>query len=75
MIFYFRENLPGPPQNVRVEFIDAHSVYILWDPPVKNPHTVEQYRVLWKPIDVSNSHRQKIDTADTRLKLSDLKGM
>ncbi|XP_023310369.1 Ig-like and fibronectin type-III domain-containing protein 1 isoform X2 [Anoplophora glabripennis] len=68
-----RENLPGPPQNVRVEFIDAHSVYILWDPPLKNPHTVEQYRVLWKPIDVSNSHRQKIDTADTRLKLPDLK--
>jgi hypothetical protein len=60
MIFFFRleaksclfesylccvsDRLPGPPQNVHVELIDAHSVRVRWDPPVKNPNTVELYR-------------------------------
>lgn len=38
------DKLPGPPQNVQVEPIDSHSVRVKWDPPVKNPHTVEVYR-------------------------------
>ncbi|KAJ8939828.1 hypothetical protein NQ318_013047 [Aromia moschata] len=65
--------LPGPPQNVRIEFIDAHSIYLVWDPPLKNPHTVEQYRVFWRSIDSTSSHRHKGDTSDTRLKITDLK--
>ncbi|XP_050297664.1 Ig-like and fibronectin type-III domain-containing protein 1 [Anthonomus grandis grandis] len=68
-----RDKLPGPPQNIRVEFIDAHSVYLLWDPPVKNPHTVEMYRVFWRPVDSPNRSSQKGDTSETKLKISNLK--
>ncbi|XP_030759730.1 Ig-like and fibronectin type-III domain-containing protein 1 isoform X2 [Sitophilus oryzae] len=68
-----RDKLPGPPQNIRVEFIDAHSVYILWDPPLKNPHTVEMYRVFWRPVDSKNKSSQKGDTPDTKLRISELK--
>ena len=38
------DRLPGPPQNVHVDVIDPHSVRVRWDPPVKNPNTVEMYR-------------------------------
>ncbi|XP_019771440.1 Ig-like and fibronectin type-III domain-containing protein 2 isoform X3 [Dendroctonus ponderosae] len=68
-----RDKLPGPPQNVQVKFIDAHSVFITWDPPVKNPHTVEMYRVFWRPVDSPNKSSQKNDTADTKLQIHDLK--
>jgi hypothetical protein len=68
-----REKLPGPPQNVRVEYIDSHSVNILWDPPIKNPHTVEMYRVFWRLIDSQGKSGQKGDTSETHLKISDLK--
>lgn len=44
MIIIFAAKLPGPPQNVRVEILDSHSVLVKWDPPLKNPHTVEVYR-------------------------------
>ncbi|KAJ8984657.1 hypothetical protein NQ317_015748 [Molorchus minor] len=69
------KKLPGPPQHLRIEFIDPHSIYLIWDPPVKNPHTVEQYRVFWRSLDsaLHNQHRQKMDTSDTRLKITDLK--
>ncbi|KAJ3623708.1 hypothetical protein MTP99_017378 [Tenebrio molitor] len=68
-----REKLPGPPQNVRVEYIDSHSVNILWDPPIKNPHTVEMYRVFWRLIDSQGKSGQKGDTSETHLKITDLK--
>lgn len=43
--FYrFPDKLPGPPVNVRVENTDAHTVTVKWDPPTKNPQTVEVYR-------------------------------
>ncbi|GLH02720.1 Ig-like and fibronectin type-III domain-containing protein C25G4.10 [Gryllus bimaculatus] len=43
-----RDRLPGPPLDVRVEHVDAHSVRLLWDPPAKNPAAAEMYRVLWR---------------------------
>ncbi|KAF7279649.1 hypothetical protein GWI33_006881 [Rhynchophorus ferrugineus] len=67
-----RDKLPGPPQNIRIEFIDAHSVYLMWDPPLKNPSTVEMYRVFWRPVDSSNRPSQKDDTPDNKLKITDL---
>lgn len=72
--FYSREKLPGPPQNVRIEPIDSHSVYIIWDPPIKNPHTVELYRVFWRPVDSSTKQLQKGDTAETQFEIANLKG-
>lgn len=43
-ILYFLDKLPGPPVNVRVENTDAHTIMVKWDPPAKNPQTVEVYR-------------------------------
>ncbi|XP_066906093.1 Ig-like and fibronectin type-III domain-containing protein 1 [Halyomorpha halys] len=67
-----RDRLPGPPQNVRVERIDDHSVLVRWDPPLKNPHTVEMYRVFWRPAN-SKSPAYKNDSKTTSLKISSLK--
>lgn len=73
----FHENqdkLPGPPQNARTEFIDAHTVKIVWDPPAKNPHTVEIYRVIWRPLDGTEEKPvYKNDTPETSLLLTNLK--
>ncbi|RZF43428.1 hypothetical protein LSTR_LSTR001689 [Laodelphax striatellus] len=67
-----RDKLPGPPQNVRVEHRDLHSVIIHWDIPVKNPHTVEMYRVFWRQSGV-RTIPQKNDTKVTSLILTGLK--
>lgn len=67
-----RDRLPGPPQNVRVEPIDAHSVLIRWDPPIKNPHTVEMYRVFWRQVGV-RIQPVKNDSRDTSLRITGLK--
>lgn len=67
-----RDKLPGPPQNVRVEPIDAHSVNVIWDPPVKNPHTVEMYRIFWKLVDSNGQPAQRFDTPDTHFKIGGL---
>ncbi|XP_039279825.1 Ig-like and fibronectin type-III domain-containing protein 2 [Nilaparvata lugens] len=67
-----RDKLPGPPQNVRVEHRDLHSVIIHWDIPVKNPHTVEMYRVFWRQSGV-RTIPQKNDTKVTSLIVSGLK--
>ncbi|KAK4873942.1 hypothetical protein RN001_013302 [Aquatica leii] len=67
-----RDKLPGPPQNVRIEHIDAHSVNVLWDPPVKNPHTVEMYRIFWRLADSEGKPAQRFDIPDTHFKISGL---
>ena len=67
------DKLPGPPQNLHVEVLDSHSARILWDPPVKNPHTVEMYRVFWRNVDSDNKVLLKNDTAETFMKIDSLK--
>jgi len=44
LLLNFADKLPGPPINVRVENTDAHTITVKWDPPAKNPQTVEVYR-------------------------------
>lgn len=66
-----RDRLPGPPQNVRVEHTDGHSVKVSWDPPIKNPHTVQMYRVFWRQE--GERFASKNDTNETKLIISDLK--
>ncbi|CAH1112848.1 unnamed protein product [Psylliodes chrysocephalus] len=68
-----REKLPGPPQNVHVDFIDSHSVNINWDAPNKNPHTVELYRVMLKSSDPHSKENYKEDTPTTHIKFENLK--
>ncbi|XP_034250543.1 Ig-like and fibronectin type-III domain-containing protein 1 [Thrips palmi] len=67
-----RDKLPGPPQNVQVEPIDSHSVRVKWEPPVKNPHTVEVYRVFFRQ-QAAGSKALKNDTKATSVILTGLK--
>lgn len=53
----FQENLnrlPGPPQNVILEKILGEEVTVSWNPPIKNPNSVEGYRVFWHSADYNN---------------------
>lgn len=68
-----RDKLPGPPQNVHVQIIDTHSAKIMWDPPIKNPHTVEMYRVFWRLVDSDLRTSLKSDTPDTFAIITQLK--
>ncbi|KAK9739714.1 Fibronectin type III domain [Popillia japonica] len=68
-----KDKLPGPPQNIRVDIIDSHSVKIMWDPPIKNPHTAEMYRVYWRLVDTDAKSSLKRDTPNTYFSLSELK--
>lgn len=68
-----RDKLPGPPQNVRITTTGTHSVKVSWDPPVKNPHTVELYRVFWRMVDSPGKSSMKNDTADTEIAINNLK--
>lgn len=54
-----------------MEPIDGHSVYVKWDPPIKNPHTVVMYRVFWRQV--GSRTPLKNDTKETRLKITGLK--
>ncbi|XP_060866861.1 Ig-like and fibronectin type-III domain-containing protein 1 [Metopolophium dirhodum] len=67
-----RDKLPGPPTNVRLENVDAHTITVKWDPPAKNPQTVEVYRVFWRRVG-NNSPPEKNDTKETSMKISGLK--
>lgn len=55
---------------MHVEPIDSHSVRVKWDPPVKNPHTVEVYRVFYRQIGLKPL---KNDTMATSVVLTGLK--
>ncbi|XP_063243751.1 Ig-like and fibronectin type-III domain-containing protein 1 isoform X2 [Bacillus rossius redtenbacheri] len=68
-----RDRLPGPPQNVAVEVIDAHSVRVKWEPPVKNPSKVEMYRVFWRQHMGGARVPLKNDTEATSLVIKGLK--
>eukprot|EP00102_Acyrthosiphon_pisum_P023276 XP_016660486.1 PREDICTED: Ig-like and fibronectin type-III domain-containing protein 2 [Acyrthosiphon pisum] len=67
-----RDKLPGPPTNVRLENVDTHTITVKWDPPAKNPQTVEVYRVFWRRVG-NNSPPEKNDTKETSMKISGLK--
>ena len=43
-----RYTLPGTPRNIRVTPLSSNSAKATWDPPVKNPDTVELYRILYR---------------------------
>lgn len=68
-----RDKLPGPPQNVRVVPVDTHTVKVIWDPPVKNPSTVESYMVFWRLVEhTKRTQTKKNDTVDTYLEIGNL---
>lgn len=66
-----RDKLPGPPMNIHADVIDSSSVKITWNPPTKNPHTVEMYRVIWRVVGQRSA--MKNDTSNTTIVISGLK--
>lgn len=42
--------LPGPPVNVQVKQMKTNMLEIHWEPPEKNPDSVQWYRVFWRPV-------------------------
>ncbi|XP_055384146.1 Ig-like and fibronectin type-III domain-containing protein 1 isoform X3 [Condylostylus longicornis] len=46
-----RDRLPGPPLNLAATVISDSEVLIRWDPPIKNPHVVDGYRVFYHEAD------------------------
>lgn len=58
---------------MRVEHIDQHSVNIVWDAPVKNPQSVEMYRVFWRLIDEDTNSAKKMETPDRHFRIEELK--
>lgn len=77
-----RDRLPGPPQNLAVQIMSNEEVLVRWDPPVKNPHTVEGYRVFWHDLDPSTENfsnvinglgTSRLDAKETTIKLDGLR--
>jgi hypothetical protein len=80
----FQENqnrLPGPPQNVMLQKILDDQVLVKWDPPTKNPSSVEGYRVFWHSADYRNENltsalsglgTSRLDAKETTIKISGL---
>ncbi|XP_026478463.1 Ig-like and fibronectin type-III domain-containing protein 2 [Ctenocephalides felis] len=66
-----RDRLPGPPQNVAVRPLSEDAIEVHWDPPIKNPHAVEMYRVFWREESQRGSHRN--DTPFTNMMVNGLK--
>ncbi len=81
----FQENvnrLPGPPRNLKLEKLSDDEILVRWDPPVKNPKTIEGYRVFWHEADVNSdnfsnviqgSNTTKLDAKDTSIKIGGLR--
>lgn len=46
-----RDRLPSPPLNLAVMVVSNSEVLIKWEPPKKNAHMVEGYRVYWHEVE------------------------
>ncbi|XP_065582217.1 Ig-like and fibronectin type-III domain-containing protein 1 [Artemia franciscana] len=66
-----RDRIPGPPTNIKVQVVSSGTAQISWDPPLKNPGTVELYRVFWRPVGSAESGRN--DTKEKSITINDLK--
>lgn len=74
-----RDRLPGPPLNLIVWVISQQEAIIKWDPPMKNPHMVEGYRVYWHELEAVSDDLLagygtfRADTKDLSIRISDLR--
>lgn len=57
-----KDLLPGPPQNLHVIRINNSAARVMWDPPLKNPHTVDYYKVTWKKTSPGRSIKYHNET-------------
>ncbi|XP_037904934.1 Ig-like and fibronectin type-III domain-containing protein 1 isoform X1 [Hermetia illucens] len=59
-----RDRLPGPPQNLVVTVVSESEVLVRWDPPIKNPHVVDGYRIFY--------HKAEGETEDLVTKVNSI---
>lgn len=77
-----RDRLPGPPLNPVVWVISQSEAIVKWDPPMKNAHMVEGYRIYWQEVETLNNDSMhsitgygsfRVDTKDLSIRISDLR--
>lgn len=65
-----QDELPGPPLHVQIVSDSESTARVTWEPPVKNPDTVELYRVFWRPL--GQRAARKNDTSQTDITIAGL---
>ena len=78
-----RDRLPSPPLNLAVQILTNDEVLISWEPPIKNAHVVNGYRVYLHEADpvtdeirlnnINGFGTHRVDTTDRFLRIGELK--
>lgn len=78
-----RDRLPSPPMNLSILPISNSEVLIKWEPPKKNAHMVEGYRLYWHEVEPSTENNPinsingigtyRMDTKDLNIRIGDLR--
>ncbi|XP_037031427.1 Ig-like and fibronectin type-III domain-containing protein 2 isoform X3 [Bradysia coprophila] len=78
-----RDRLPSSPLNLAVQVLSNDEALISWEPPIKNPHMVEGYRVYLHEADpvtdeirmnhINGFGTHRIDTKDLNIRIGELK--
>lgn len=77
-----RERLPSPPLNLDVQVVSASEALVQWQPPMKNAHMVEGYRVYWHELEpitddpvsrINSIGTYRVDTKDLNIRIGDLR--
>lgn len=78
-----RDRLPSQPLNLAVLVVSNSEALVKWDPPQKNPHMVEGYRVYWHEVEPTTADNPinsingigtyRVDTKETNIRIGDLR--
>lgn len=77
-----RDRLPSPPLNLEVLVVSNSEALIKWQPPLKNAHMVEGYRVYWHELEpttddpiskINGIGTYRVDTKESNIRIGDLR--
>lgn len=77
-----RDRLPSPPLNLEVLIVSDSEALVKWQPPLKNAHMVEGYRVYWHELEpvsddpisrINGFGTYRVDTKDLNIRIGDLR--
>lgn len=78
-----RDRLPSPPVNLAALVISNSEALIKWDPPKKNAHMVEGYRIYYHEVEHTTENNPinsingigtyRVDTKDLNIRIGDLR--
>lgn len=77
-----RDRLPSPPLNLEVLVVSDSEALVKWDPPMKNSHMVEGYRIYWHELEpttddpisrINGIGTYRVDTKDLNIRIGDLR--